>query len=533
MENPILKTGTGFSEFCTIMPKKSFSKLITIWSIWLHKPNRRLALILASAVLIFLTLTAALPIDVVGPFDARTHEPVDSVLVKFSPAGAILEPITALSHIIAGAPDMLVAFISIPIWIICIIACTITIIQLYRNHWRLNWPTALRISLGIDFWLLFLALYAMFALLVHIPNFQAVPQDANIVLAELQTHTFGSHDALISARDCLRWHGRRGCSVVAVTDHELLDGGLESASLAESDNSLPAVIPGVEIGFSKLGHVIALAPKEQLAQLPLAERNHRPFPPWFHQHCPQGAALALSYSLNSKKIERFVNMEIDGFSIANDGHPGFPHSLQKEILNTTNKHNLSLVVWTDWHGYTAILRTWTAFHIPDANSLSRNQRAAAVLDILRRRDQSSITPIAIGQMKQVSLARAVFAPFVETVIYALSLSPSRLLAWWVWGIALFVISTWLLYIGIHPGQFIIAVTLTLMGTAVWLKGLKLIIAHISGQAPYSYPLYFGSTALAIGIASVITAILIFLLIFRQIRPFCNKNTSGFSTLTKA
>src|SRR4030042_5481806 len=104
------------------MENPELNKLITVWSIWLAKPNRRIVLMLGAAFLLFLTLTAALPIDVVGPFDARTYEPVNSVLVKYSPAGAALEPVTALAHIIAEAPDMRVAFVSIPIWILGTVA---------------------------------------------------------------------------------------------------------------------------------------------------------------------------------------------------------------------------------------------------------------------------------------------------------------------------------------------------------------------------------------------------------------------------
>jgi len=193
--------------------------------------------------------------------------------------------------------------------------------------------------------------------------------------------------------------------------------------------------------------------------------------------------------------------------VASDAYPGLSPLIRKKILASADAHHLPLVAMTDWHGITGILRTWTAVRVPDSANLSRQQRAAAVLEALRRHECSNITPIVVGRMNQVSFFRTVFAPFIETIRYGLGLSLLRLLSWWVWAIVFFGVATVLLYFGIHPGRLILAVALVSMGAAIIIEGLKLLISHFSSQAPYFFPAQIGWLALALGSAAVVFGII--------------------------
>ena len=70
--------------------------------------------------LIFLTVFASLPGNVIGPFDARTLKIVKGFHFEFSNWGAIIEPFASLSNIIGYAPFPHIAVISTFIWIIVI-----------------------------------------------------------------------------------------------------------------------------------------------------------------------------------------------------------------------------------------------------------------------------------------------------------------------------------------------------------------------------------------------------------------------------
>jgi hypothetical protein len=474
----------------------------SLFSIWLEKPKLRLTLLLWLVILMLLTAMAALPLNVTGPFNARTYEQAGDVRLDYSPTGAFLEPVTALAHIVTEAPDVRAAGLSVIAWTIGLAVCISTVRRLNKNRWRISRQTITAALGTAGIALFFLVVYGMFTVLVHIPNWIATAQDPELVLAELQTHTFGSYDGLISARDCLQWHQQRGCSVVAVTEHRFAEGGLEAAALAESDESLPAVLSGVEVDLDELSYVVAISTPEQFRQHTF-DSKRKPLIPWIHQTF-EGVVLALEDHLQVGWVENAADAGMDGFGVASDGHPDVLPSLQREVFATADKYHLPLVAWTDWHGIGSILRTWTAIRIPNAAALSRQQRAIAVLDALRRHDCSNITPLVVGRIGQVSLARAIFAPFVESIRYALSLSPLRVLGWWFWSAALFLIVTILLHLGIRPHQLIIAAAMLFMGAAIITEGFRLLIAHFSGQAPNFVTLRVGLAALAIGAVALLS-----------------------------
>jgi hypothetical protein len=469
---------------------------------WLGNPVRRAALLLGTATLILLTVIAALPIKVIGLVDARTYEPAKGMRLDFAPEGAALEPVTALAHIVMEAPDAQVAAVSVPIWIVGVVMCGAVISQLHRNRWRANWRTTVHTSMATAGAVVFVLVYSMFALLVRIPNWRVIAQDPDIVLTDLHTHTFGSYDGLISAGDNLRWQAQRGCSVVAITEHNSPKGSLEAATVAENDESLPAVLPGVEIYLKEFGYLTAIAPREELAGFVLP-RDRRSFISYFHQSC-RGAVISMMAHLTPERLQQAIDSGIDGLEIANQGHPSPAPALRKTVLSAADDHRLPLVAWTDWHGLGGILRAWTAVRVPHASTLSRAERAAAVLDALRRHECSKITPLVIGRMGQVSLARVIFAPFVESARYAASLSPLRVLAWWAWGVGLFLLATGLFYVGIRPSLLILAGMFAAMGTAVSVKSLQLILASACGQAPFFFPAKFGLASMAVGIAALLS-----------------------------
>jgi len=281
-----------------------FGKLL--FSIWLERPAGRITLLLGVTTLILLTLTAAIPINVIGPFDARTCELATGVYVEYLSVGAAMEPVTALAHIIAGAPDARVTAVSIPIWITGLVICVAAVGRLRRNRWRPDWRIVTGTLKAVSIWVFVLAVYGMFIILVRIPNWRAVAQDPDILLVELQTHTFGSHDGLISARDCLRFHRRRGCDVVAVVEHRTPEGSLEAAALADSDESLPSVLPGVEIKLEHIGYIVAIGPSELIARYSFTDRKGS-FISSFKQNC-QGVVLALTHRLTLERIKHLIDL---------------------------------------------------------------------------------------------------------------------------------------------------------------------------------------------------------------------------------
>ncbi len=80
---------------------------------------------------------------------------------------------------------------------------------------------------------------------------------------DLHNHTAFSPDGLMSPAELLAAAKARGLSCIAITDHNTIRGALQGVALAESDPTLPRVIPGVELS-TRDGEVIGLYLSEEI-----------------------------------------------------------------------------------------------------------------------------------------------------------------------------------------------------------------------------------------------------------------------------
>jgi predicted metal-dependent phosphoesterase TrpH len=88
---------------------------------------------------------------------------------------------------------------------------------------------------------------------------------------DLHNHTFFSADGLMTPAVLLDTAKRRGIGCIAVTDHNTAQGALAAAALSGSDETLPRVIPGIELATAA-GEIIGLYVNEDIPRgLPLAE----------------------------------------------------------------------------------------------------------------------------------------------------------------------------------------------------------------------------------------------------------------------
>ena len=76
-------------------------------------------------------------------------------------------------------------------------------------------------------------------------------------IGDFHIHVTHSSDSLLQPRTLLKIASRKGIDVVAVTDHNTLDGSFETIREAKNQNSEVIVIPGMEISTDR-GHVLGL-----------------------------------------------------------------------------------------------------------------------------------------------------------------------------------------------------------------------------------------------------------------------------------
>ena len=181
---------------------------------------------------------------------------------------------------------------------------------------------------------------------------------------------------------------------------------------------------------------------------------------WFsrkiHEGCGGAVIVVTLKRLGTGDIARLADDGVDGFEIANSGHPDLPPYLRQAVLDTCRSRGLVLVASTDWHGWTGMAKTWTVMRAPGASALSPSQRAKLVVRKLREHDSADIIPVVAGYIGEPSPVRAIFSPIAESVRYAMGLSTARVISWWIWVWAVFVLWVLLHRIGAPPGSILLA-----------------------------------------------------------------------------
>jgi predicted metal-dependent phosphoesterase TrpH len=97
----------------------------------------------------------------------------------------------------------------------------------------------------------------------HMPKDDAEPlADHEWILCDLHMHTSWSHDCTVDPADLIMYAEANGLGAIAVTDHNVFGGALETLELAR-DHDL-VVIPGEEIKTDGQGEVIGLFLQEEI-----------------------------------------------------------------------------------------------------------------------------------------------------------------------------------------------------------------------------------------------------------------------------
>jgi predicted metal-dependent phosphoesterase TrpH len=106
-------------------------------------------------------------------------------------------------------------------------------------------------------------LYRSLAKRRHAPSRAADPlQDRDWILADLHMHTNWSHDCAVDPADLIMYAEANGLGAIAVTDHNVFGGALETAELAREHDLI--VIPGEEVKTDGQGEVIGLFLEQEI-----------------------------------------------------------------------------------------------------------------------------------------------------------------------------------------------------------------------------------------------------------------------------
>ncbi len=445
------------------------------------------------------------------PIDARTGQTVEGLEATFEypGIGAAIEPLMALAHVILGAPDFRIAVISIAAWLFVITGAATFWMSGRRNTIRACSSRVLESVYKAVASVSLLALYMLFVCMISLPGLSLVVKDPAAIVADLHSHTFLSSDGIASLRQNLAYHRDRGYTVVAITDH--YSDIWRPTAIGPSETPTPEIIQGIELRFwnsaLRRGYLLALGVRQDV---PFPYRNYdllsdqaiRQFIDYV-KNVQRGAIVTLYHGLIAEDIERLAADGVDGFEIANFGHPELTEGTRAALLEVQRSHRTVLLANSDWHGWSGFSRTWTVVKPTNV----AGSRAEQVINALRDRDPERIIPIVSQIMFTPSVFRGIFAPVAEIIRYGTELSPTRLVSWWVWTIILVWLATRLQRANVSPGRCLLGGSLLVLGGPLSFRGVELAIAWYSGT-PHIFPLVVAAASgsagfFALAIAAVI------------------------------
>lgn len=433
--------------------------------------------------LLYITFFALIPWQPQGPFDARDWSIPEGVSVAMPWWQLFLEPFSALGNILTGAPDFRLAGASFALWAALISGLWIFWRRPHLVLWRRTlWATAVSL---FAFWCI-PAMMLLFSHL-HFPGWQLKVERPDWLAADLQSHTLGSHDALIRAAYSLKWHRQRGYDVLAVTEHNDPAGSFYAQGLSERMKAGPLVIPGIEVANEYDGFLLGLGLKPGI-KLGGGDKNQSGYSRHFIEQVDrehQGAVISLAWRLKAADVAELAAAGVHAFELMNAGHPDIPDSVRNEMLRLEREGQVRLVSSSDWHGWGGNARTWTLLRVPGAEKLSRRQQADTIVQLLRSGSAADVVPLVAGYQGDTSPWRTIFSPVVELARYAAELSPLRLLGWWLWALLLWQFARVLRSRGIAPVRTLWGGYLLLVAALLIWRGIALYTIREEGDVVLS------------------------------------------------
>ncbi len=438
------------------------------------------------------------------PFDQRTGQPLVGAALVMPFWGSAIEPVSAVFHMLLGAPNYQIAIISSACWLW---AGSATVA--FMAQWQAQKSRYVKLFHILAFaWgsVILFIWYLVFVLLVPLPSWSLVLKDPAAIVADLHSHTVASHDAIVSEQQSLTIYRDRGYGVTAWTEHYPAPWRSTIAAADRAKGASPTVIPGLEISIScddRNYHLVLLnigpeVPIETWVPKLVDHQALRSFTAMIH--AARGVVVAVNFKLNEKDIDRLVADGVDAFEIANLGHPWISPALHAAMVKAQNLHGVSLITASDWHGWGGFFRTWTVVTSTDPN----RSPADKVVDALWRHDAARIVPVVSQRLYTPSILRSIFSPFAEAIRYGTELQPLQLGSWWTWILSLIWLAGRIRGVGLSPARIFIMVISLVLGLGIMFRGLDLVTMSYHG-VPYAFPLKVGLLGCALGISALFGA----------------------------
>ena len=378
---------------------------------------------------IFATLITILQILPVGTYkllNAATYEPVNNFKLITPVLKFILEPFIGIPIYLSTNHYIRETVIAMFLWGMFIIISY----SIFKKRYS-------RLFIYTIIYIVGFSLFIIYVTFTPFPLLKAVSLDNNFCLIDTHSHTFYSHDGLVTPVQNSEWHKKQGFTGWFVADHYNIQNSMAEQSITTTNYYHSMVGEEIRAGndrssFLALGISNPLTSGDTTTVRTLAQAVHK-----------QGGALVLEPLKGTTDILHDINDGIDAIEIANAGQKeNIPASFRNEVYQVAYKQfHIPLLSSSNWHGWGNYAYTWTAFRIPGAKDYSSHELQHIVISMIRNKQSDDIIPIIYDYPYQYyGSVRFIFAPLFDFYYYFSTLPFQGYISWILWILLFLVLS---------------------------------------------------------------------------------------------
>lgn len=437
---------------------------------WFERYYNGFIIILIIALFAFIAIVFHYQIQII---DALSSEAVPGIGVKISAWRVVFEPFLGILLFYLRADQPILEFVILLIWVLVFYLLTMVTLQVLRKDMRLGktvlksfliWLRRTPLIVGIWIGVLVLIIF------VSLPANTILNDRENAVLINTHSHTEYSHDGIISQEGLQKWHGRHNFDAFFITDHNHHEKTMEAVQ-AQRDGAFPPeplIICGEE--FSGSNHMTLLGLKRNFITRGLSDQQVID-----STHYDNGIVIVAHWFDGEREsIPFFIDMDVDGFEIANQGPESiYDRRIFDNIVEACTAKGLIMNGAADYHGYGSTCFTWNALDIPGWQDMDMDQKQESVLNVLRQRDMSKIKVLIYNDRKAFNRELVYLSPVLTIFSYLRTLNLFQLLSWLIWLIIFQIVR--LHFVKRKSIGKLNFSTLQLMQTLTFLSGLFILI----------------------------------------------------------
>lgn len=354
--------------------------------------------------------------------DVLSQQSVPYLEIRTSPWRIIFEPFLGPLLFYLRANHPLIEFTVLFIWIV--LGLLVWTLFKYKNppfSGILRWLTMLPL------WVMLMLGLMAFAVFLPLPADRLKNHDPERILVNFHSHSYYSHDGILSPQKVVRWHRTHSFDAFFLTEHNNHQMTLERVAAQRRGElpSTPLVLCGQE--YSGSNHLLLLGLNKNVNTKDMPDSTAVQT-----AHQQNGVALVAHwFRKKPRPLDYYVRCGVDGFEILNQNEGlYYDRSVFEQIVRTCSSNGLLAVGSCDFHGYGNVCSVWNVLFIPGWHSMTPNGQYLSIMELLKTRDQRRISVVLYKDRHVID--NILWSPPLTIIDYFRSLKTLQRLAWIIW-----------------------------------------------------------------------------------------------------